>query len=162
MSKSSQSRPITPEGLERLTKELRILENQTKISLIKEIEYARGHGDLSENAEYHSAKERLRLVQKRIQDLQQSIASAQVIDVRSLSGKKIMFGATVQLFCHTTQKTLKYQIVGDDESDISQGKIAIFSALARGLIGKQEGDKKVLITTPGGKNTYDILSVQYI
>ena len=152
---------MTLQGLETIRKEVDFLEKEKRSSLIKEVEIARGFGDLSENAEYHSAKERLHQVQKRIRYLKENIAGAQVVDISSLSGKKIMFGATVDLFCEKNKQLLQYQIVGDAESDVKQKKISIFSALARGLIGKKEGEK-VTVTTPGGEDIYDIQSVKYI
>lgn len=155
-----KTHPITPQGLEKIKKEVDTLE-QKRSTIIKEIEVARGFGDLSENAEYHSAKERLGQIQKRIRHLKEAIMGAQVIDISKLSGPKIMFGATVALCCPHKKTSEKYQIVGDTESDIKNNKISIFSALARGLIGKNEGET-VTISTPGGENTYTIQSVQYI
>ena len=157
----SQSLPITPSGLKEIEKEVRFLESETIPAMSKEIEIARGFGDLSENAEYHAVKERLHQVQKRMRYLQKAIKSAQVIDPKSLSGKKIMFGATVHLFCEKTNQLLQYQIVGDTESDAKKNKISVLSALARGLIGKEEGED-VVITTPGGESAYNIKSVEYM
>ena len=153
--------PITPKGLSQLQEEVNLLENEKRPQIVKEIEVARGFGDLSENAEYHSAKERLHQMQRRIRHIKEALMNAHVIDVSSLSGKKIMFGATVGLICQKTKKASQYQIVGNAESDMKNNTISILSALARGLIGKNEGEEAI-IKTPSGESIYDITSVQYI
>ena len=155
-----ESYPITPAGMDMIKKEERLLEQEKLPALIQELEIARGFGDLSENAEYHSVKERLYQTQKRLSFLKKAIALAQIIDVASLSGTNIMFGATVQLICNDTKKNHEYQIVGDAESNTKENKISILSAIARGLIGKKEGDD-VSITTPGGVYNFHIKNVCY-
>ena len=130
--------------------------NQERPRIIELIAEARGHGDLSENAEYHAAKEQQSLNEGRIAELEDKLARAEIIDVSKLSGKTITFGATVTLVDEDTEEKKKYQIVGDVEADVKAGRISITSPIARALIGKTKGDT-VEVTTPGGARSYEIL-----
>lgn len=153
--------PMTAKGLQGLQDELKHLKNVERPSVIKAISEAREHGDLSENAEYHAARERQGFIEGRIKELEGKIACAEVIDVSSLSGKDIKFGATVTLLDEETDEKIKYQIVGIDEADIKKGLLSISSPLARALIGKAAGDT-CDISTPGkGHKSYEILEVVY-
>lgn len=152
--------PMTSNGFIKLQKELQNLISSQRPSVIEEIAKARQYGDLSENAEYHAAKEKQKRIENRIRDLEFKISNAQVVDVRGLSGPKIMFGATVVLYDEDKKEVATYQIVGVDEANISEGKIAINSALARELIGKEEG-VTIELTTPRGEKIYHIQEVQY-
>jgi transcription elongation factor GreA len=129
-------------------------------SVIAAISEARSHGDLSENAEYHAAKERQAFIEGRLAELEDKIARAQVIDVSKLSGKQIKFGATVNLLDEDSGEKSKYKIVGEDESDVKAGKISISSPMARALIGKEEGDV-VEVMAPGGPKSYEVVKVKY-
>lgn len=153
--------PITPQGLEKLREELRRLITKERPAIVKEIEKGRSFGDLSENAEYHAAKERQALNERRIQELEIKIAHAKVIDISTLSGPKICFGATVHLMDEDTKAYVVYQIVGEDESDIKSGKISVHSLLSRELIGKEEGTS-FEFSTPRGEKSYFIKKVEYI
>lgn len=153
--------PITADGLERLKEELKRLKNVERPNVIQAIAEARAHGDLSENAEYHAAKDRQGFIESQVADLEDQISRAQVIDVRQLSGDTIKFGATVTLVDIETDEEVRYQIVGDAEADIKQGRISISSPLARALIGKSEGEE-VDVNTPGGGKQYEILKVEFI
>jgi transcription elongation factor GreA len=153
--------PMTAEGLERLQEELKHLKQVERHAVIKAISEAREHGDLSENAEYHAARERQGFIEGRIKELEDKIARADVIDVSRLSGKDIKFGAKVTLIDDETEERFTYQIVGIDEADIKKGLLSINSPLARALIGKSAGDT-CDITTPGkGHKSYEILEVRY-
>lgn len=150
---------MTPGGAQKLKDELaRLKEERPKIS--REIGVAREHGDLSENAEYHAAKEKQGMVEARIKDLEDKIGRAEVIDPASLSGTRVRFGATVELFNLDTDENVTYQIVGADEADLARGTISISAPLARALIGKEPGDE-VAIELPAGKRTYEVVSVEY-
>ena len=153
--------PMTAEGFVKLQDELKKLTSEDRPSIIAAIAEARGHGDLSENAEYQYAKEQQSLIEGRISDLESSISRAEVIDIKSMSGNDIKFGATVEIEDDETQKKQKYQIVGEFESDIENKKISINSPLARGLIGKSKDDN-VEINSPKGLRSYTIISVKYI
>ena len=153
--------PMTSKGYQFLTDELKRLKTVERPKNIREIEEARGHGDLSENAEFHAAKERQSLLDVQIREIEVKIARAQVIEVAILSGDKIVFGATVALADGDTGDKVVYQIVGDHEAEPKNGKISISSPVARALIGKCEGDE-VQVHTPTGVRTFDILSVEYI
>lgn len=153
--------PVTRQGYDALNAELKTLKEETRPSVIKAISEAREHGDLSENAEYHSAREKQSFVEGRIQELEGIIGRADVIDPAKMSGATIKFGATVQIVDEDTDEERTYQIVGEPEADIDNGKLNMRSPLARGLIGKEEGDS-VEINTPGGGRSYEILSVKYI
>lgn len=153
--------PITANGLSRLQDELKHLKNVERQAVIKAIAEAREHGDLSENAEYHSARERQGFIEGRIKELEDKIARADVIDVSKLSGNDIKFGASVTLVDEDNDQEMTYQIVGIDEADIKKGLLSISSPLARALIGKSLGDS-CEVTTPGnGHKSYEILKVSY-
>lgn len=153
--------PMTKEGKKRLQAELEQLKKVERPKVIDEIETARAHGDLSENAEYHAAKERQSFVEGRIQELQAKISNAQVIDVASLSGDRVMFGATITLYDFDKDEEVTYKIVGDDESDIKENKISFASPIAKALIGKEVA-QEVQIRTPGGTRTVEIVDVEFI
>lgn len=151
---------MTPRGAEKLKEELaRLKEERPKIS--REIGVAREHGDLSENAEYHAAKERQGLVEARIKDLEDKLSRSEVIDPSSLSGEKVRFGATVTLLNVETEEESTYQIVGADEADLNQGTISISAPLARALIGKEAGDE-IKVQLPGGARHYEIVGVEFV
>lgn len=150
---------MTPEGHARLKEELaRLKEERPRV--IQEIAAAREHGDLSENAEYHAAKERQGLIEARVGELETKIARAEVIDITTLKGDRVQFGATVTLIDEDTEKKSKYQIVGADEAEVNEGRLSIASPLARALIGKEVGDA-VEITTPNGVHAYEILKIKF-
>ena len=152
--------PMTAAGYATMEVELKTLKSEERPSIIKAIQEARAHGDLSENAEYHSAKERQSFIEGRIMELEDKISRAQVIDVSKLSGKQVKFGATVTVIDEDTDKKSKYQIVGDIEADFSKGMISISSPLARALIGKSVGDS-VDVNTPSGGRNYEIAKVEW-
>ena len=151
---------MTAEGYAALDAELKRLKTVERPSVIAAISEARTHGDLSENAEYHAAKERQAFIEGRLAELEDKIARAQVIDVSKLSGKQIKFGATVNLLDEESGQKSKYKIVGEDESDVKAGKISISSPMARALIGKEEGDV-VEVMAPGGPKSYEVVKVKY-
>ena len=152
--------PITPEGLGRLQDELRRLKSEERPAVIRAIAEAREHGDLSENAEYHAAKERQAFIEGRVAELEDKISRAEVIDPTKISGKKVMFGARVQVVDEDSSKESTYQIVGTEEADIAKGLLSVTSPLARALIGKEVGDQ-VEVQAPSGAKYYEILSVAY-
>ncbi len=152
--------PMTAAGFERLQEELKRLKSVDRPAIIRAIAEARDHGDLSENAEYHSARERQSFIEGRVLELEDKIARAEVIDVSKLSGKTVTFGATVSLEDEDTEEKVKYQIVGDFEADVRQGRISIGSPIARALIGKKAGDS-VEVNTPRGARSYEILKVAF-
>jgi len=152
--------PMTAEGLTRLQEELRQLKTIERPNIIRAIAEAREHGDLSENAEYHAARERQSFIEGRLAELEDKIARAEVIDVSKLSGRTIKFGARVTLADEDTDEEASYQIVGAEEADIAQGRLSITSPLARALIGKQTGDT-VEVSTPRGSKSYEIVKVRY-
>jgi len=153
--------PMTAAGFRSLEEEVNHLKNVERHEIIKMIAEARAHGDLSENAEYHAAKERQGFVEGRVLELEDQIGRAEVIDVSKLSGTTVKFGATVTLVDEDTDEKRKYQIVGDVESDAKHGKISLSSPIARALIGKGKGDT-VEVTTPGGARSYEILKVEFV
>ncbi|MGE0597587.1 MAG: transcription elongation factor GreA [Hyphomonadaceae bacterium] len=153
--------PMTAEGYQALDAELKRLKTEERPAIIAAIAEARGHGDLSENAEYHAAKERQSFIEGRVAEIEDKIARAQVIDVSKLSGKQVKFGATVSLIDEDTGDKAKYKIVGEDESDVSKGKISVTSPIARALIGKEEGDV-VEVMAPGGAKSYEIVKVKFL
>ena len=153
--------PITKTGYEALHAELKTMKDVERPTIIKAISEAREHGDLSENAEYHSAKEKQSFIEGRIKELESLISRADVIEPSKMSGTIIRFGATVALVDEDTEDKRTYQIVGEPEADINNGKLNMRSPLARALIGKEEGDS-VGVTTPGGARSYEVLSVRYI
>ena len=152
--------PMTASGYKALEDEISHLKLVERPAVIKMIAEARSHGDLSENAEYHAAKERQAFIEGRVMDLEDKLSRAEIIDVSKLSGKTVKFGAIVTLADEDTEAKVKYQIVGDLEADIKQGLIAISSPVARALIGKHEGDS-VTIEAPGGTSEYEIVAVAY-
>jgi transcription elongation factor GreA len=153
--------PMTAAGFKSLEDEVNHLKNVERHEIIKAIADARAHGDLSENAEYHAAKERQGFIEGRVMELEDQIGRAEVIDVSKLSGTTIKFGATVTLVDEDTDEKRKYQIVGDVESDAKHGRISLSSPIARALIGKGKGDT-VEVTTPGGARSYEILKVEFV
>ena len=152
--------PMTAKGYARLQDELKVLKTVERPEAIRAIERAREHGDLSENAEYHAARERQSFIEGRLAELEDKTRRAEVIDVSKLSGKTIKFGATVTVADADTDEETSYQIVGSDESDINKGLLSVTSPLARALIGKKTGDV-VEVTTPGGGKSYEILKVRF-
>ncbi len=152
--------PMTADGLKQLEDELRTLKDDERPAVIKAIAEAREHGDLSENAEYHAARERQSFIEGRITELESIISYADVIDPTKLSGDVVRFGATVLVVDEDTDEEKTYQIVGEHESDIEKGKMSISSPLARVLIGKSLGDS-VEVKAPGGSKDYEILKVDY-
>ncbi len=151
---------MTMEGFLRLEAELKHLKTTERPAVIRAIAEARDHGDLSENAEYHSARERQSFIEGRVAELEDKIARAEVIDVSKLSGAQVTFGATVTIADEDTEEELTYQIVGQDEADIKEGRLSIGAPLARALIGKSVGDSAE-VTTPGGAKSYEIVSVRF-
>lgn len=151
--------PLTQAGYDKLDAELKVLKSVERPAIIKAIAEAREHGDLSENAEYHSAKEKQSFIEGRIKELEGVISLADVIDPSKLSGT-IKFGAQVKLVDEDTDEEKSYQIVGEYEADIEAGRLNIKSPLARALIGKDEGDS-VEVRTPGGEKSYEVLSVKF-
>ena len=152
--------PMTRAGHTALNDELKKLKSVERPAVIKAIAEAREHGDLSENAEYHAAREKQSFIEGRVKELEGILSLADVIDTASLSGT-IKFGATVALVDEDTDEERTYQIVGEPEADIEAGKLNIKSPLARALIGKEEGDS-IEVRTPGGEKSYEILSIKYI
>jgi transcription elongation factor GreA len=153
--------PMTNKGYQFLVEELKRLKSVERPKNVREIEEAREHGDLSENAEFHAAKDRQSLLDLQIREIEDKIARAQVIDVSKLSGDRVVFGATVSLADGDTGDKVVYQIVGDHEAEPKNGRISISSPVARALIGKSEGDE-VQVQTPTGIRTFDILGVEYL
>lgn len=152
--------PMTRVGQQKLMDELKQLKSVERPSIVREIEEARAHGDLSENAEYKYAKEKQGHIEGRIQQVEDWLARADVIDVSRLRGEKVVFGAKVSLLDLDSDKTVNYQIVGEVEADLKQGLISVNSPLARSLIGREEGDE-VVVRTPGGERAYEILEVAF-
>ena len=157
----SERIPMTPGGYKALEDEVTHLKGTERPSVIAQIAEARAHGDLSENAEYHAAKERQAFIEGRLMELEDMLSRAEVIDVSKLSGKTVKFGATVSLVDEDTDKKVKYQIVGDMEADLKKGLISISSPIARALIGKAAGET-VEVAAPGGARSYEILKVQFV
>ena len=155
-----QKIPMTAEGHKALDEELRHLKSVERPAVIAAISEAREHGDLSENAEYHAAKERQGWIEGRVQELEDKIARAQVIDVSKMSGTQGKFGATVTVVDEDTDQESTYKIVGDDEADVKSGKISLSSPIARAMINKEEGDV-VEVNAPGGVKSYEILKVEW-
>ena len=151
---------MTGEGYTSLDEELKRLKTQERPSVIAAISEARQHGDLSENAEYHAAKERQGWIEGRIAEIEDKIARAQVIDVSRLSGSQVKFGATVSVIDEDTEEAARYQIVGEHEADVKSGKISLSSPLSRAMIGKEVGDV-VEVFTPGGVKAYEITKVEW-
>ncbi len=152
--------PMTAAGHAALEAEIKHLKSVERPRIIKAIAEARAHGDLSENAEYHAAKEAQGMNEARVADLEDKLSRAEVIDVGKLSGDTVKFGATVKIVDEDTDDELTYQIVGDFEADVKGGKLAINSPIARALIGKKQGDS-VEVSTPRGHKAYEILAVTF-
>jgi len=156
-----QRYPMTVQGAAVLQEELTRLKMIDRPAVIAAIAEARAHGDLKENAEYHAAREQQGFIEGRIQDIEGKLSNAQVIDIAKVPHTgKVIFGSTVEIEHIETEEVKTYQIVGDDEADFKIGKISVNSPIARGLIGKEEGDEAT-IETPGGLVTYEIISVRY-
>jgi transcription elongation factor GreA len=152
--------PMTETGFTRLQEELRRLKTVDRPAVIRAIAEAREHGDLSENAEYHAARERQSFIEGRVLELEDKIARAEVIDVSKLNGDGVKFGATVVLADEESDEEATYQLVGEDEADIRKGLLSVTSPLGRALIGKQLGES-VEVTTPRGGKSYEIVKVMY-
>ncbi|MDI1325744.1 MAG: transcription elongation factor GreA [Brevundimonas sp.] len=152
--------PMTAEGYRVLDDQLKQLKSVERPSVISAISEAREHGDLSENAEYHAAKERQGWIEGQIADIEDKISRAQVIDVSKLNGNQVMFGATVTVVDEDTEEESRYQIVGEHEADVKAGKVSVASPIARSLISKEVGDV-VEVNTPGGVKAYEILKVEW-
>jgi transcription elongation factor GreA len=154
--------PLTVRGAETLRAELEELKKIKRPAVIQAIAEAREHGDLKENAEYHAAREQQGFIEGRIKDIEAKLSNAQVIDVTTMdAGGRVIFGATVDVVDMDTDEELTYQIVGEDEANIQNGLISVNSPIARGLVGKEEGDVAV-VDTPGGKREFEIVEVRYI
>lgn len=152
---------LTIRGAERLRKELKQLKTVERPQIVTAIAEARAHGDLKENAEYHAAREQQGFCEARIKDINGKLSNAEIIDVtKANAGGKVIFGATVDLMDEETEEEITYQLVGEDEADIKQGRISIGSPFARALIGKQEGDIAD-VQAPGGVKSYEIVEVRY-
>src|SRR3974390_174978 len=153
---------MTLRGADRLRAELKTLKSESRPNIIKAIAEARAHGDLSENAEYHAAREQQSFVEGRINDIEHRLSNAEIIDVTKLTAAgRVVFGATISLEDQYGATTVTYQLVGDDEADIKLGLLSVSSPIARALIGKLEGDI-VDVTTPGGTRSYEIVWVRYV
>jgi len=152
---------MTGEGYRTLDEELKRLKTQERPSVIAAIAEARSHGDLSENAEYHAAKERQGWIEGRIAEIEDKMARAQVIDVSKLSGAQVKFGATVTVVDEDTEDEARYQIVGEHEADVKSGRLSLTSPLARGMMGKEMGDV-VEVSTPSGVKAYEILKIEWV
>ena len=152
---------MTAEGYQALDEELKRLKTVERPAVIAAIAEARAHGDLSENAEYHAAKDRQGWIEGRIAEIEDKMARAQVIDVSRLSGGQVKFGATVSVVDEDTEEESRYQIVGEHEADVKSGLISVTSPLSRAMIGKEVGDV-VEVNTPGGVKAYEILKVEWV
>jgi len=152
--------PMTIEGYRSLEAELQRLKSEERPRIIQAIAEARAHGDLSENAEYHAAKEAQGLNEARVADLEDRISRADIVDTSKLSGDTVKFGATVTLVDEDTDEKVKYQIVGDFEASVKDGKVSISSPIARALIGKAKGDTAE-VTTPRGARSYEVLKIEW-
>ena len=152
---------MTRAGFARLEEELKRLKGVERPAVILLLEEARAHGDLSENAEYHAAKERQAFIESRVAELNSKVSRAQIIDTSTISGKTVKFGATVTIVDEDDDSEMKFQIVGEDEADIKKKRLSVGSPLARALIGKKVGDE-VEVATPSGGKFFELLKVQYI
>ena len=152
---------MTRAGFARLEEELKRLKGVERPAVIQLLEEARAHGDLSENAEYHAAKERQAFIENRVAELNSKVSRAQIIDTSTISGKTVKFGATVTVVDEDDDSEMKFQIVGEDEADIKKQRLSVGSPLARALIGKKVGDE-VEVATPSGGKFFELLKVQYI
>ena len=151
---------MTEQGYATMLEDVKFMKSVERPRIIKAIEEARAHGDLSENAEYHAAKEAQGWNETKVQELEDRLSRAEVIDPTKLSGEVVMFGAKLTLIDEDTEAEVKYQIVGDFEADVKQGRISISSPIARALIGKKKGDS-IEVNTPGGGKSYEIVKVQW-
>lgn len=156
-----QRTPMTAGGYAALDAELKNLKSVERPAIIQAIAEAREHGDLSENAEYHAAKEKQSFIEGRIVELEDKLSRADVIDLNKIKGSKVVFGATVTIVDVDTEKESTYQIVGEDEADISKGKVSNTSPIARALIGKAVGDEAE-VAAPGGARVYEIADVKFV
>jgi transcription elongation factor GreA len=152
--------PMTDAGYRALDEELKRLKTRERPAVISAISEARSHGDLSENAEYHAAKERQGWIEGRIAEIEDKISRAQVIDVTRLSGGQVKFGATITVVDEDTEEEARYQIVGEHEADVKSGRISLTSPLSRAVMGKEVGDV-VEVNTPGGVKSYELLKVDW-
>ena len=152
--------PITQKGFDALEAELKDLKTVQRPDVIEAIAEARAHGDLSENAEYHAAREKQSFIEGRIKELEAAVGLSDVIDTSKLSGEKIIFGAHVVLFDEDTEKEISYQIVGEYEADINKNLLSIQAPISRALIGKEEGDS-VTVKTPSGEKNYEVVEVAF-
>ena len=152
---------MTAGGYQVLDDELKRLKTLERPAVIAAISEARSHGDLSENAEYHAAKERQGWIEGRIAEIEDKISRAQIIDVSKLSGTQVKFGATVTVVDEDTEDEARYQIVGEHEADVKSGRLSLTSPLSRAMIGKEPGEV-VEVTTPGGSKSYEILKVEWV
>jgi len=155
-----EKNPITPQGYDKLRDELNHLRSVERHKVIQMIAVAREHGDLSENAEYHAARDRQSFIEGRVKDLENKLALAEVIDPSKLTGSRVAFGATVRLSNTQSGEEVSYRIVGADESDLESGSISITSPLARSLLGREVGDE-VKVRMPGGERVYEVLEVTF-
>ena len=155
-----QKNPITPDGAAKLREELGQLKSVERPAVIQAIAVAREHGDLSENAEYHAAREKQSFIEGRIKEIENKLALAEVIDPSKLAGERVAIGATVKLSNSETGEEVTYRILGADESDLAKGSISITSPLARSLLGKEVGDE-VKMRMPGGERTYEVLDISF-
>jgi transcription elongation factor GreA len=155
-----QKNPITPTGAARLREELIQLKSVERPAIIQAIAVAREHGDLSENAEYHAARDRQSFIEGRIKEIEDKLARAEVIDPTKLAGDRVAFGATIKVANADTGEEVTYRILGADEADLTTGSISVTSPLARSLIGKQVGDE-VKVRMPGGDRTYEVLDISF-
>jgi transcription elongation factor GreA len=152
--------PMTPEGFARLSSELKRLKSVERPAIIRSIADARSHGDLSENAEYHAARERQSFIEGRLAEIEDKLSRAEVIDIRAQSGSRVMFGARVKLVDEETDEEASYQIVGPEEAEIENGRLSIASPLAKAILGKEAGDS-VEVQTPRGVRYFEIIEVSY-
>lgn len=152
---------ITVYGKQKIEQELKRLKEQERPAVIKAIEEARAHGDLSENAEYSAAKERQSFIEGRIAELSSKLADVQVIDPSTIKSDKVVFGATITLLNVETNEQVKYQLVGEDEANVSKGKVSIMSPIARAVVGKVKGDTAT-VRTPKGETEYEIVKIEYV
>jgi transcription elongation factor GreA len=155
-----EKNPITPEGYSKLREELNMLRSVERPKVIQMIAVAREHGDLSENAEYHAARDRQSFIEGRVKEIENKLARAEVIDPSKLSGDRVAFGATVKLSNTQTEEQVAYRLVGADEANLEAGTISIASPLARSLLGKEVGDE-VKVRMPGGERLYEVLEVTF-
>ena len=152
--------PMTATGYQRLEAELKKLKSEERPAVIRAISEAREHGDLSENAEYHAARERQSFIEGRVREIEDKLGRAQVIDVDKLSGETVKFGAAITLVDEDTGEEVTYQLVGVDEADIAEGRLSITAPIARAVINKSVGDS-VIVETPAGTKGYEIVSVDF-